>query len=258
MRPRTSPPRWGNLSGVPSGISTPITWIRMSCTAPTRGWGWGRRTGKSGQPSKGSTSRAGPGLIGVSNVSAEQLDELCRRAEVKPMVVQNRCFAVLGWDYRVREICRAHGIVYQGFSLLTANRQFLFHPRIREIAGRLGDRPGSSGLPVRPGSGDAAPHGDQRPGPHGRGPGGPIAAALPGRDGVHRDHRPEPAVTRLRPLRESPSGPSGSCGRAGRPLLRRPRSAPPPDRSGRTGPPSRRCWPGDRGRWTGAPFRHRP
>ena len=83
----------------------------------------------------------GTRVIGISNVSAKQLDELCRRAEVKPMVVQNRCFAVLGWDYRVREICRAHGIVYQGFSLLTANRPALFHPRIREIADRLGVGP---------------------------------------------------------------------------------------------------------------------
>lgn len=83
----------------------------------------------------------GTRVIGISNVSAEQLDELCRKAEVKPMVVQNRCFAVLGWDYRVREVCRAHGIVYQGFSLLTANRPVLFHPRIREIAGRLGVGP---------------------------------------------------------------------------------------------------------------------
>lgn len=83
----------------------------------------------------------GTRVIGISNVSAEQLDELCRKAEVKPMVVQNRCFAVLGWDFRVREICRAHGIVYQGFSLLTANRPVLFHPRVREIAGRLGVGP---------------------------------------------------------------------------------------------------------------------
>ena len=40
-------------------LRTPITWIRMSCTAPTCGWDWGRRTGKSGRPSKKSTSRAG-------------------------------------------------------------------------------------------------------------------------------------------------------------------------------------------------------
>jgi diketogulonate reductase-like aldo/keto reductase len=57
------------------------------------------------------------------------------------MVVQNRCFAVLGWDKEVREICQAHGIIYQGFSLLTANREVLADPEIRTIAGRLGASP---------------------------------------------------------------------------------------------------------------------
>ena len=54
------------------------------------------------------------------------------------MVVQNRCYAALGWDKEVREICQAHGIIYQGFSLLTANREVLADPEIRTIAKRLG------------------------------------------------------------------------------------------------------------------------
>jgi diketogulonate reductase-like aldo/keto reductase len=77
-------------------------------------------------------------MIGVSNVSAEQLAQLCERATHKPMVVQNRCYAALGWDREVREICRTHRIVYQGFSLLTANRQVLAEPDVRAIAQRLG------------------------------------------------------------------------------------------------------------------------
>jgi len=77
-------------------------------------------------------------LIGISNVTAEQLTQLCARAAVKPMMVQNRCYAALGWDKDVREICRAHGIIYQGFSLLTANREVLADPDIRAIAQRLG------------------------------------------------------------------------------------------------------------------------
>jgi diketogulonate reductase-like aldo/keto reductase len=52
--------------------------------------------------------------------------------------VQNRCFAALGWDKEVREICQAHGIIYQGFSLLTANRRVLAEPEIRTLASRLG------------------------------------------------------------------------------------------------------------------------
>ncbi|OGQ79615.1 MAG: xylose reductase [Deltaproteobacteria bacterium RIFCSPLOWO2_12_FULL_60_19] len=80
-------------------------------------------------------------MIGISNVAAGQLAELCERANVKPMVAQNRCFAALGWDREVREICRANGIVYQGFSLLTANREVLTDPEIHAIAGRLGAGP---------------------------------------------------------------------------------------------------------------------
>ena len=77
-------------------------------------------------------------MIGISNVTAEQLTQLCNKAGVKPMVVQNRCYAALGWDKEVREICRTHGIIYQGFSLLTANREVFAEPGIRAIAQRLG------------------------------------------------------------------------------------------------------------------------
>jgi diketogulonate reductase-like aldo/keto reductase len=77
-------------------------------------------------------------MIGISNVSAEQLTLLCANAKHRPMVVQNRCYARLGWDKDVREICRAHSIIYQGFSLLTANREVLVDPDVRAIAGRYG------------------------------------------------------------------------------------------------------------------------
>jgi diketogulonate reductase-like aldo/keto reductase len=76
-------------------------------------------------------------VIGISNVAAEQLALLCERAAHKPMVVQNRCYAALGWDREVREICRSHGIIYQGFSLLTANRGVLVDPEVRAIAQRF-------------------------------------------------------------------------------------------------------------------------
>lgn len=76
-------------------------------------------------------------MIGISNVTAEQLTQLCAQATVKPMMVQNRCYAALGWDKEVREICRAHGIIYQGFSLLTANQGIFAEPAIRAIAQRL-------------------------------------------------------------------------------------------------------------------------
>jgi diketogulonate reductase-like aldo/keto reductase len=77
-------------------------------------------------------------MIGISNVTAGQLSLLCARATTRPMVVQNRCYAAQGWDREVREICREQGIIYQGFSLLTANPQVLADPVLRSIATRLG------------------------------------------------------------------------------------------------------------------------
>jgi diketogulonate reductase-like aldo/keto reductase len=73
-------------------------------------------------------------LLGVSNVSLEQLKTLCRQARVPPRVVQNRCYAVEGWDRRIREFCASNGLVYQGFSLLTANREIVGRAEMARIA----------------------------------------------------------------------------------------------------------------------------
>ena len=80
-------------------------------------------------------------FIGISNVNVEQLELLTEKAEIKPMVVQNRCFAVRGWDREVRDYCRAHNIVYEGFSLLTANPFILQNSGVQEIARGLGRTP---------------------------------------------------------------------------------------------------------------------
>jgi diketogulonate reductase-like aldo/keto reductase len=77
-------------------------------------------------------------LLGASNFSLGQLQELCSRARVPPRFVQNRCYASRGWDRRVRAFCDANGVVYQGFSLLTANQTALSHPEVHGIARRLG------------------------------------------------------------------------------------------------------------------------
>jgi diketogulonate reductase-like aldo/keto reductase len=81
------------------------------------------------------------GMIGISNVNALQVAMLVQNAAVKPMVVQNRCFANRGWDREVRQICREQGIMYQGFSLLTANPYAVRHPRVKTIAQRVGAHP---------------------------------------------------------------------------------------------------------------------
>jgi diketogulonate reductase-like aldo/keto reductase len=74
--------------------------------------------------------------LGVSNVTAEQLELLWEFARVKPRFVQNRCYATTGWDRAVREFCIANGFLYQGFSLLTANLPVLEHPPVVAIAAK--------------------------------------------------------------------------------------------------------------------------
>jgi diketogulonate reductase-like aldo/keto reductase len=77
-------------------------------------------------------------LLGVSNVSLRHLQQMTADGAEPPAFVQNRCFARLGWDRAVRAFCRDRGIVYQGFSLLTANPEALRHPVVGGIAARQG------------------------------------------------------------------------------------------------------------------------
>jgi diketogulonate reductase-like aldo/keto reductase len=77
-------------------------------------------------------------MLGISNVSLEQLQSLCKTARVQPRLVQNRCYAKRGWDREVRTFCANNGIVYQGFSLLTANRDATANPEMMRIAKRHG------------------------------------------------------------------------------------------------------------------------
>ncbi len=80
-------------------------------------------------------------FLGASNVALDQLEKLCEIASVRPAFVQNRCFAATRWDADVRAFCRAHDIVYQGFSLLTANVNELRSPAFRRIVTRHGRTP---------------------------------------------------------------------------------------------------------------------
>ena len=80
-------------------------------------------------------------LLGVSNVSLSHLEQMAVTGAESPRFVQNRCFARLGWDRAVRAFCRERHIVYQGFSLLTANREVLRDPLVADIAERAGATP---------------------------------------------------------------------------------------------------------------------
>lgn len=73
-------------------------------------------------------------LLGVSNVGLHHLQQMIAIHREIPAFVQNRCYARLGWDHDVRAFCREHNIIYQGFSLLTANKAVVGHPMVADIA----------------------------------------------------------------------------------------------------------------------------
>ena len=83
--------------------------------------------------------------LGISNATAEQVTALCALAArenlARPAFVQNRCYARRRWDAEVRAICRAENLVYQGFSLLTANPHALASAAVTKAAARLGATP---------------------------------------------------------------------------------------------------------------------
>jgi diketogulonate reductase-like aldo/keto reductase len=80
-------------------------------------------------------------LLGVSNVSLQHLEQMAAAGSglspELPAFVQNRCFARTGWDREVRAFCNQQKITYQGFSLLTANREVLQHPLLIDRAAKM-------------------------------------------------------------------------------------------------------------------------
>jgi diketogulonate reductase-like aldo/keto reductase len=76
-------------------------------------------------------------LLGVSNISLKQLQQMATIHAEAPAFVQNRCYAISGWDREVRAFCRERNIIYQGFSLLTANMEVLRHPHVAALAERI-------------------------------------------------------------------------------------------------------------------------
>jgi diketogulonate reductase-like aldo/keto reductase len=77
-------------------------------------------------------------FLGVSNVNVRQLQKIYEHASIKPAFVQNRCYAIMGWDKAVRDFCKDSNIQYQGFSLLTANSRELANAKIQTICKKYG------------------------------------------------------------------------------------------------------------------------
>ena len=105
---------------------------------PSRGTGLGPEDWEAWHAMEEIHDRGRVRMLGISNVNIDQLQLLCQKSRIKPRFVQNRCYAVRGWDRRVREFCKANGIVYQGFSLLTANRELLARPELAKLAEHYG------------------------------------------------------------------------------------------------------------------------
>jgi diketogulonate reductase-like aldo/keto reductase len=103
---------------------------------PASGYGWSEADVEAWEAMVKERDAGRTRLVGVSNVSLRHLQQMIATGAERPAFVQNRCFAQLGWDRDVRAFCRAHDIVYQGFSLLTANRAVLQSRLVADIAAR--------------------------------------------------------------------------------------------------------------------------
>jgi len=101
---------------------------------PASGYGWSEADAEVWEAMRNERDAGRTRLLGVSNVWLNHLQEMETSGAEMPRFVQNRCFALFGWDREVRSFCQERKIVYQGFSLLTANREVLQHPAFVELA----------------------------------------------------------------------------------------------------------------------------
>ena len=77
--------------------------------------------------------------IGVSNCyDIQTFRTIYEMARIKPTILQNRFYGDAGWDQELRAFCKEHGIWYQSFWTLTANRQAIHGTEAREWAARKG------------------------------------------------------------------------------------------------------------------------
>ena len=108
---------------------------------PASGYGWTDSDSEVWEAMRKERDAGRTRMLGVSNVSLRHLKEMEGAHSELPAFVQNRCFASMGWDREVRAFCGERKIIYQGFSLLTANPEVLQHPPLIAIAERLNATP---------------------------------------------------------------------------------------------------------------------
>ncbi len=108
---------------------------------PASGYGWTDADSEVWEAMKKERDAGRTRFLGVSNVSLEHLEQMISVQKEIPAFVQNRCYAQLGWDRQVRAFCQKHNIIYQGFSLLTANVGVLRHPFVHKLAAQFNATP---------------------------------------------------------------------------------------------------------------------
>jgi diketogulonate reductase-like aldo/keto reductase len=108
---------------------------------PSSGYDWTDEDAEVWQAMQKERAAGRTRVLGVSNVSLPHLQQMIKIHGEAPAFVQNRCYARLGWDRDVRAFCSEHNIIYQGFSLLTANREVVRHPAVHELAARANATP---------------------------------------------------------------------------------------------------------------------
>jgi diketogulonate reductase-like aldo/keto reductase len=104
---------------------------------PYSGYGWTEADAEVWTAMQRERAAGRARVLGVSNVGLRHLRQMEAVHGEAPAFVQNRCFARLGWDREIRTFCRERNIVYQGFSLLTANAEVVNHPFVIDLAVRF-------------------------------------------------------------------------------------------------------------------------
>ena len=105
---------------------------------PASGYGWSDADAEVWQAMLKERDAGRTRWLGVSNISLRHLEQMVDLHAEVPAFVQNRCYARMGWDREVRRFCNQRKIIYQGFSLLTANVDVLRHPAVTGLAARAG------------------------------------------------------------------------------------------------------------------------
>jgi len=108
---------------------------------PASGYGWTDADSEVWEAMMRERDAGRTRFLGVSNVSLRHLEQMAVAHPEGTAFVQNRCYARFGWDRDVRLFCRERNIIYQGFSLLTANLEVLHDPLITGLASRANATP---------------------------------------------------------------------------------------------------------------------